>query len=284
MKADYTPLNPRLDPRVVPLFPYAAHLHAFMRCVLFHPDYSPFISFEEQFPLATKIVNDHSGFILTVGDVIYYVACFVEKRNPAPPGVRRSSIVHPPRKISIQNTGIGGLLADDTPTASSGTNNALAYLTSSLKSPTNPEIDTQNALTSLYSLIGEDCAPPKETAAVKREMQTIQEVWEKSTSGTIRAEQFNTSKNPAHISKTLGRISHGTSFAFKDLCCDAPAQLTKPENIQSETPRNLSSLFAAKTTQPQNIPASPSEETEIKPVQKETLTLRLGNLFNKEQK
>jgi hypothetical protein len=152
-------LNPALDPRVVPLFPHAPHLYAFMRCVVFHPDYSPFIPFGEQLPLARKIVDEHKGYILTVGDIIYYCAGYAEKRNPAPPGVTRAHMIHPPRKTTAQQTIFAGLLDDET-TLAEDTSDVFAFLRDA-----EPEIATQTVLTGIYNLLADNPAAPKEENA-----------------------------------------------------------------------------------------------------------------------
>ena len=220
MTADYSALNPNLDKRVIPLFPYDGHLWAYMRCVLFHPDYAPFIPFGEQFPLAEKIVNDYKGYVLTVGDIIYYVACFVEKREPSPPGVTRSTLTHAPRKIA-QQSGISDLLTAEP-------NTAFARLMDGIKQHGDPDINAQKLTSTLYDLIDE-CAPPKETAAVKQTARTIQDFWERSESGTIRNEQRSCIQ-PANRTAPTGPIAGAKSAPLEldALFCDKTANSEKP--------------------------------------------------------
>ncbi len=114
MPADYSKFNPALDKRVIELLPYDGHLYAFMRLVLFHPDYSPHISFDEQYPLCKQIVDEYSRSILTVGAIIYHVAQFVEKRHPLPPRQTSSvTVMGSPRKIALDKSGIFGLCDEE---------------------------------------------------------------------------------------------------------------------------------------------------------------------------
>lgn len=152
MKADYSELNPKLDQRIIPLFPFKPHLWAFMRLTLFHPDYAPFVPFGEQITLAEFILNNYKGNVLTVGDLYYYTALYVEKKNPPPRGVRRSATLSEPKKSSL-TSGLDDLF-DEKP-------NTTDLILKTIKGPNEPETNTESALSALYDLF-EDCAPPKE--------------------------------------------------------------------------------------------------------------------------
>jgi hypothetical protein len=167
MKADYSPLNPALDPQIVPLFPFPPHLWAFMRLVLFHPDYAPHIPREDQIKLAEFILSSFKNHVLTVGDIYYYTALFVEKRNPSPPRITRSQLLQKPKAEPIFD------LFD---------NSIATTIAETLKENEDPEINSQRASTALYDVF-EACAPPKQT-------DTIQALWERSTSGTIGNQQL----------------------------------------------------------------------------------------------
>ena len=270
MTADYSALNPNLDKRVIPLFPYDGHLWAYMRCVLFHPDYAPFIPFGEQFPLAEKIVNDYKGYVLTVGDIIYYVACFVEKREPSPPGVTRSTLTRAPRKIA-QQSGISDLLTAEP-------NTAFAHLMDGIKQNADPDINAQKLTSTLYDLIDE-CAPPKETAAVKQTARTIQDFWERSESGTIRNEQRSCIQ-PANRTAPTGPIAGAKSAPLEldALFCDKTANSEKPI-VQ---PKSLTGLFAPKAIRIESNLEAAAEKAPSG--NSKTLIGKLGGLFSKQPK
>jgi hypothetical protein len=105
--------------------------------------------------------------VLTVGDIYYYTALFVEKRNPSPPRQTRSALLHKPKAEPIFD------LFD---------NSTAATIAEALKENEDPEINSQRATTALYDVF-EACAPSKQT-------DTIQALWERSTSGTISGQQL----------------------------------------------------------------------------------------------
>src|SRR5271157_2002846 len=230
MQADYSEINPKLNSAVIALFPYTAHLHAFMRCVLFHPDYSPYISFGEQLTIAQHIVNDYKNHVLTVGAIYYYIACFVEKRNPAPPGITRSTLLSKPKKTTISDSGFSELFTE-----------------SPLKQPlinNDPDITSQNIMSSLYNVF-DKAAPPKVT-------QTIQQLYERSTQGTIYASQ---------LSPTTTRQVPQSMEAFSDLFEDEKSRIPTQKiekQTQSKAQLNFSNLFTPKTDTTKNRMASPS--------------------------
>ena len=287
VSADYSTLNPNLDKRVIPLFPYDGHLWAYMRCVLFHPDYAPFIPFGEQFPLAERIVNDHKGYVLTVGDIIYYVACFVEKREPSPPGVTRSTLTHAPRKIP-QQSGINALF-DAAFNDDNAAHTGFSILTTALKQNANPEVNTQKLTSTFYDLLDE-CAPPKETAAVKHAAKTIQDLWERSESGTIGNGQINRGasapaaprtsllphENQASPAQSTLR-NENALLELDALFCEAPEPTQKPD----KKPPSLSGLFSPQAARIESdMEASPQETPASLPPEK-PLMKQLGGLFKK---
>jgi len=230
MQADYSEINPKLNSAVTALFPYTAHLHAFMRCVLFHPDYSPYISFGEQLTIAQHIVDDYKNHVLTVGAIYYYIACFVEKRNPAPPGITRSTLLNKPKKTTISDSGFSELFTE-----------------SPAKQPfinDDPDITSQNIMSSLYNVV-DKAAPPKVT-------QTIQQLYERSTQGTIHASQLS------HIPTQQAPQS---MEAFSDLFENEKPRIPAKkiiEQVQPKTQLNFANLFTSKTDTTKNRLASPS--------------------------
>ena len=254
MQADYSELNPKLNSGVIPLFPYPAHLHAYMRCVLFHPDYSPYISFGEQLSLAQHIVNDYKDYILTVGDIYYYVACFVEKRNPAPPGVTRSTLLNKPHKTKLKDSGFSELFTNE--------------ITPESLASTPQEIISQKIMSNLYDIF-DNAAPPKGT-------KTIQQLWERSTQGTIHANQ---------ISRATPQISQNLE-AFSDLFENEKPRIPaeKVTEPKSKTRLNFSTIFAPKADTAKNKMVPPSgNDAQIKEtiITKTNMQATFRNLFKK---
>jgi len=230
MQAGYSEINPKLNSAVIALFPYTAHLHAFMRCVLFHPDYSPYISFGEQLTIAQHIVDDYKNHVLTVGAIYYYIACFVEKRNPAPPGITRSPLLNKPKKTTISDSGFSELFTED--------------LRSQPLVNNDPDITSQNIMSSLYNVF-DKAAPPKVT-------QTIQQLYERSTQGTIHASQLS------HISTQQAPQS---MEAFSDLFEDAKPRIPTQKiekQAQSKAQLNFANLFTSKVNTSKNPMDTPS--------------------------
>jgi hypothetical protein len=271
MKPDYSEFNPALDSRIPPLFPFKGHLWAFMRCVLFHPDYAPFIPFGEQFTLATKIVNEYKNHILTVGDIYYSVACYVEKKDPTPRGVTRAVLLSPTTKIPLSHSAIGGLLNDE---------------------DLQPEITGQK-ITDLF-----ETAP---ASSPKGETNTIQQLWENSESGTIYGSQFiATHRNNVPSNRESEQATQKFSIdiqmgnLFEDVSEEETAHLSRQnvssaiqtENIQSgifttgksdSTARSDKILLGGLFT-----PAKKEEKSSPTP-QAVKSKLSLRGLFNKEK-
>jgi hypothetical protein len=260
-QADYTELNPALDPRIPQLFPFKGHLWAFMRCVLFHPDYSPFILREEQFTLATRIIEDYKNYVLTVGDIYYYVACFVEKRDPAPPGVTRSAIAAPPRKIPLQNSAIANLLEDDD-------------IISNLSVDKEPEVNAQIAVTAICNLADICIAEAQQTGHIEN--------------GTLPAIQLGTDNAglPRHDKADIwgGRAASISQGAMALLFDNAPD--TTPVSTPKPAPRApaLSQLFTkqkVKTPDNESVRAHPDDAAKEGKIQAPVKSLNLRGMFSK---
>ena len=235
MKADYSRLNPALDQRVVELFPFEGHLWAFMRCVLFHPDYAPYITRDEQLPLAEKIVNDHENFILTVGAIYHYVACFVLKQNPGRAGVTPSVMLSAPRKTSIEDSVFRDLLAEDAP-------------------PHNTfEATSEDAFSDLLSDDTYNHAP-KGDKSPSGKSGTIQQLWEKSESGTISARQLGGGRKvdpeSRHPTKAELPPTDLLGGLFEELPEETQAEPIKKTGLTNLFGRNKNNLGIENTQSP----------------------------------
>ena len=263
MKPDYSETNPALDARVVPLFPFKPHLYIFMRYCLFHPDYAPFVPFGEQFPLAEKIVDDFKDTVLTVGDISRYVIAFVEKRNPSPPGVTQGARLAAAHRARTQNA------PKSIP--------ALADLFLEELKVESPEVNADNALTAIRDLVDE-CAFPKEGEAV-----TIRELWERSNSGTITAQQYSpqgsgTQDDSNGDNEDMGetRPDGAADFGLEDLFAIEQPKVSGPRR------GTLTGLFSRQTiagdVQSEEIG---SDEKAIVLTPRVKTPVSLGGLFNR---
>jgi len=261
MQADYSELNPALDPRIAPLFPFKGHLWAFMRCVLFHPDYSPFIPREEQFGLATRIIEEYKNYVLTVGDIYYYVACFVEKRDPAPPGVTRSTIASPPRRVPLKNSAVANLLEDDD-------------FLSNLSVDKEPEVNAQIAVTAICNLADICIANPQQVGTS-----------ENGTPPAIRLDTNNAGLPHAHKADIRGRgfapIPKGAmALLFDEPLPAAPLSPAKP----AQPAPTLSKLFKKqKVNSPdhESVRAHANDAADKGKIQAPVKSLNLRGFFTK---
>ena len=217
----------RLNPAIVDLFPYPAHLQSFRLAVVFDSRAAQYITKAEQLTLAQSIIEKYRNTILSCHAIHYETLRFLEKKDPAKFGTQRSSLLSKPATVSRN---IYSELTDEP--SGSGDNSPYADLTEKKISSANPFTKRS----------------PKEI-----DDRTIYERWNNAQSGTI------------HASQTANSNSQQISI-YDDLCNDETDRNTAQCSADKAPIKTLGNLFAKKLTETKASEVKPAETPAVEPI------------------